>query len=58
MGRLVSRRLPQEVSGSSRGSQTDHLRVYLAHLRRQLEADPSHPRHLITVSGLGYRFEA
>ncbi|MFD9082761.1 response regulator [Streptomyces erythrochromogenes] len=58
-GRLVSqRRLLQEVWGSSRGSQTNHLRVYMAHLRRKLEADPSHPRHLITVSGLGYRFEA
>ncbi|MFJ3728379.1 response regulator [Streptomyces sp. NPDC090045] len=58
-GRLVSqRRLLQEVWGSSRGSQTNYLRVYMAHLRRKLEADPSHPRHLITVSGLGYRFEA
>ncbi|MFD7261100.1 response regulator [Streptomyces sp. NPDC059874] len=58
-GRLVSRRrLLQEVWGSSSRSQTNYLRVYMAHLRRKLEADPSHPRHLITVSGLGYRFEA
>ncbi|MFJ6495098.1 response regulator transcription factor [Streptomyces virginiae] len=58
-GRLVSqRRLLQEVWGSSYGTQTNYLRVYMAHLRRKLEADPSHPRHLITAPGMGYRFEA
>jgi two-component system, OmpR family, KDP operon response regulator KdpE len=30
--------------------------VYMAQLRRKLEADPSHPRHLITEPGMGYRF--
>ncbi|MEV7542484.1 response regulator transcription factor [Streptomyces sp. NPDC089915] len=58
-GRLVSqRRLLQEVWGSSYGTQTNYLRVYMAHLRRKLEADPSRPRHLITAPGMGYRFEA
>ncbi|AYV32623.1 response regulator transcription factor [Streptomyces sp. CJ_13] len=58
-GRAVSqRRLLQEVWGSSYGTQTNYLRVYMAHLRRKLEADPSHPRHLITAPGMGYRFEA
>ncbi|MFJ2598722.1 response regulator [Streptomyces erythrochromogenes] len=58
-GRLVSqRRLLQEVWGSSYGTQTNYLRVYMAHLRRKLEVDPSHPRHLITAPGMGYRFEA
>ncbi|MFG2712208.1 response regulator transcription factor [Streptomyces goshikiensis] len=58
-GRMVSqRRLLQEVWGSSYGTQTNYLRVYMAHLRRKLEADPSHPRHLITAPGMGYRFEA
>ncbi|MCP3754037.1 response regulator [Streptomyces sp. TBY4] len=58
-GRLVSqRRLLQEVWGSSYGTQTNYLRVYMAHLRRKLEADPSHPRHLITAPGMGYRFDA
>jgi len=28
----------------------------LARLRRKLEADPAHPRHLLTGPGLGYRF--
>lgn len=58
-GRLVSQRsLLQEVWGSSYGTQTTYLRVYMAHLRRKLEADPSRPRHLITAPGMGYRFDA
>ena len=38
---------------------TQHLVVvefYLAQLRQKLERDPSHPRHLITEAGMGYRF--
>jgi two-component system, OmpR family, KDP operon response regulator KdpE len=31
--------------------------VYTAQLRRKLERDPSHPRHIITEQGMGYRFE-
>lgn len=33
------------------------LRVYMAQLRRKLEAGPAHPRYLITDAGMGYRFE-
>ena len=29
----------------------------LAHVRRKLERDPSHPTHFINEPGLGYRFE-
>ncbi|MER5469521.1 response regulator [Streptomyces sp. NPDC002685] len=58
-GRLITqRRLLQEVWGASVGNKTNYLRVYMAQLRRKLEADPSHPRHLITEPGMGYRFEA
>ncbi|MGW4056602.1 winged helix-turn-helix domain-containing protein [Streptomyces sp. NPDC004779] len=57
-GRLISqRRLLQEVWGPSHGTKTNYLRVYMAQLRRKLEADPSHPRYLITEPGMGYRFE-
>ena len=38
-------------------TETNYLRVYLAQLRRKLEPDPSHPRHLITRPGRGYLFE-
>jgi two-component system KDP operon response regulator KdpE len=30
----------------------------MAQLRRKLEPDPAHPRHLITEPGMGYRFVA
>ncbi|MFE7898313.1 response regulator [Streptomyces sp. NPDC057424] len=57
-GRLISQKqLLQEVWGPSYATQTNYLRVYMAQLRRKLEADPSHPRHLITEPGMGYRFE-
>ncbi|MEV0555649.1 response regulator [Streptomyces sp. NPDC050597] len=58
-GRLITQRhLLQEVWGASQGNKTNYLRVYMAHLRRKLEADPAHPRYLITEPGMGYRFES
>ncbi|MEV7279318.1 response regulator [Streptomyces sp. NPDC093111] len=57
-GRLISQsHLLKEVWGPSHGTKTNYLRVYMAQLRRKLEADPAHPRYLITESGMGYRFE-
>ncbi len=31
--------------------------VYVRKLREKLEADPAHPRLLVTVWGVGYRFD-
>ena len=31
--------------------------THVNNLRRKIEADPPHPRHLITVRGMGYRFD-
>ncbi|MGG8408895.1 response regulator [Streptomyces sp. 12297] len=57
-GHLVSqRKLLLEVWGPTSAEHTNYLRVYMAQLRRKLEADPSHPRYLITEPGMGYRFE-
>ncbi|MFE0443374.1 response regulator [Streptomyces fungicidicus] len=57
-GRLITQKhLLKEVWGVSQSSKTNYLRVYMAQLRRKLEKDPSHPRHLITEPGMGYRFE-
>ncbi|MER6272908.1 response regulator transcription factor [Streptomyces sp900105755] len=57
-GRLVTQKhLLREVWGVTQGNKTNYLRVYMAQLRRKLEADPSHPRYLITEPGMGYRFE-
>jgi len=56
-GRLVSQReLLKEVWGPAYETETNYLRVYMAQLRRKLEPDPPHPRHLLTEPGMGYRF--
>ena len=55
-GNLVSQSdILTHVWGPSYRTQTNYLRVYLAGLRRKLEADPTHPRHLLTEAGMGYR---
>jgi two-component system KDP operon response regulator KdpE len=57
-GKLVSQQLLlREVWGPNYEHETNYLRVYLAQLRRKLEREPAHPRHLITEPGMGYRFE-
>ncbi|PZR52396.1 DNA-binding response regulator [Xylanimonas oleitrophica] len=57
-GRMVGRtQLLQEVWGPAYETETHYLRVYSAQLRRKLEKDPAHPRHIITHPGAGYRFE-
>jgi two-component system KDP operon response regulator KdpE len=55
--RLVTREtLLTEVWGPQYTTDTGYLRLYLSQLRKKLEAEPSHPRHLLTEAGLGYRF--
>ncbi|AWZ03436.1 MULTISPECIES: response regulator [unclassified Streptomyces] len=57
-GRLITQtKLLLDVWGPTYSGHTNYLRVYMAQLRRKLEADPSHPRYLITEPGMGYRFE-
>jgi two-component system KDP operon response regulator KdpE len=56
-GKLLSQRaLLQDVWGPQYLTETNYLRQYMARLRRKLEADPTHPRHLLTEPGMGYRF--
>jgi two-component system, OmpR family, KDP operon response regulator KdpE len=54
---LTHRQLFNAVWGASEGDAQQYLRVYVAHLRRKLEADAYTPRHIITEPGVGYRFE-
>jgi two-component system KDP operon response regulator KdpE len=57
-GKLVAQRqLLQEVWGPEYGTETNYLRVHMAHIRRKLEAEPSRPRYFLTEPGMGYRFE-
>ena len=55
-GRLVRQtELLHEVWGPAYDRETNYLRVYLAQIRRKLEADPSKPTMFITDPGIGYR---
>jgi two-component system KDP operon response regulator KdpE len=55
-GRVVlQRQLLREVWGPADEDRAHYLRVYVASLRRKLEAEPANPRHLITEPGVGYR---
>jgi two-component system, OmpR family, KDP operon response regulator KdpE len=53
---LTHRWLLQRVWGAEYGNEGNYLHVYVAGLRKKLEADPRRPRHLITEPGVGYRF--
>jgi two-component system KDP operon response regulator KdpE len=55
-GKVVTQRqLLNEVWGPQHIEQAQYLRVYMAQLRRKLEADPARPKHLLTEPGVGYR---
>jgi two-component system KDP operon response regulator KdpE len=55
-GRVMThRQLLTEVWGPNAVGQTHYLRVYVAHLREKLEANPNQPELLITEPGVGYR---
>jgi len=53
---LTHRQILREVWGPSQTESHEYLRVYVGHLRQKLEPDPSQPRHLLTETGVGYRF--
>jgi len=55
---LTHEHLLREVWGPSHVRQHHYLRVYMAQLRRKLEADPARPRLLMTEPGVGYRLAA
>src|SRR5450631_179466 len=53
---LTHRQVLNAVWGSNHAEDTHYVRVYMGHLRRKIEIDPSQPRYLITETGIGYRF--
>ena len=55
---LTQRQLLTEVWGPPYAEQAHYLRVYMAQLRRKLEADPTRPKYLLTEAGVGYRLAA
>jgi two-component system KDP operon response regulator KdpE len=55
-GKIVThRQLLREVWGPAAEEQSQYLRVYMAHLRKKLEPDPSSPCLLKNEPGIGYR---
>jgi two-component system response regulator RegX3 len=57
-GRVLTRgQLIDRVWGSDYVGDTKTLDVHVKRLRSKIEPDPSNPRHLVTVRGLGYKFE-
>ena len=57
-GKLLSQRqLLHDVWGPGYDNAAGNLRLYMAQLRRKLEADPARPRWLITEPGMGYRYQ-
>ncbi len=57
-GRVLTRgQLIDRVWGSDYVGDTKTLDVHVKRLRAKIEPDPSSPRHLVTVRGLGYKFE-
>ena len=53
---LTHRFLLKEVWGPQQVHETHYLRVFMASLRRKIEADSAQPKHLLTEQGVGYRF--
>jgi DNA-binding response OmpR family regulator len=58
-GRALSRKqMLEEVWGVREDTDTRAIDNFIVRLRRYIERDPSNPRHLLTVRGIGYRFVA
>ena len=53
---LTHRQLLREVWGPEHVEDPHYLRIYVANLRRKLEADAARPKFLLTETGIGYRF--
>ena len=58
-GKPVSRKsMLEQVWGLHEDTDTRAIDNFIVRLRRYIEDDPTRPRHLLTVRGLGYRFVA
>ncbi len=58
-GKIMTRHmLLAQVWGVGYGTESHYLHVYIGQLRRKIEPDPAHPRFILTISGVGYRFSS
>lgn len=52
---LTHQQILREVWGAAQENETHYLRVLVGQLRHKLGDDPSNPRYIVTVQGVGYR---
>jgi two-component system KDP operon response regulator KdpE len=57
-GRVLTHRfILNEIWGVGYQTETQYLRVFVGSLRKKIEENPNNPLHIITESGVGYRFQ-
>ena len=57
-GRVLTHQfILKEIWGVGYQSETQYLRVFIGQLRKKIEENPNRPQHIITESGVGYRFQ-
>lgn len=56
-GRVLTHQyILKEIWGIGAQSETQYLRVFVGTLRKKIENNPNQPKHIVTESGVGYRF--
>ncbi|MEE8353620.1 MAG: response regulator transcription factor [Dehalococcoidales bacterium] len=45
------------VWGPEYASEREYLHVFIGRLRKEIESDPTHPKYIVTVPGVGYKFQ-
>lgn len=57
-GRVLTHQyILKEIWGVGAQTETQYLRVFVGTLRKKIEENPNAPEHIITESGVGYRFQ-
>lgn len=57
-GRVLTHQyILKEIWGVGSQTETQYLRVFVGTLRKKIEENPNQPEHIITESGVGYRFQ-
>lgn len=56
-GRVLTHQyILKEIWGLGSQTETQYLRVFIGTLRKKIESNPNQPKHILTESGVGYRF--
>ncbi|HEY3992561.1 MAG TPA: response regulator transcription factor [Ktedonobacteraceae bacterium] len=56
-GKILTQQMLLSHIWSTSQKKQEYLHVYVGRLRRKIEPDPTHPRFIQTISGVGYRFQ-